>query len=189
MADDMSKKSTQMNHSATDLSGLSSKLRDMISIFRVSAKDTQYDDSSEISEKDIPDLMPWGPKLILGIDKIDEQHKELVSLINQLHKSMKLKKGRQKSGEILKGLADYTVYHFGFEEELFEKYDYPETAEHIKIHKDLVTQVVDFKIQFEEGRATLTMDLMNFLTDWLKNHTLNTDKKYVPFLKKKLDGI
>ncbi len=77
--------------------------------------------------------MPWGPKLILGIEEIDGQHKKLVSLINQLHKAMKLKKGSQNSGKILNSLADYTVYHFGYEEDLFEKYSYPGTAEHIKI--------------------------------------------------------
>ncbi len=189
VADDMSKRSIQMNQSAMDLSDLSSKLRDMVSIFKVSVKDAQYDDSSDLSEKDLPDLMPWGPKLILGINEIDDQHKELVSLINQLHKAMKLKKGSQKSGEILKVLADYTVYHFGFEEELFEKYNYPETAEHLTIHKGLVDQVVDFKTQFEEGKAALTMDLMSFLMDWLKDHIMQTDKKYVPFLKEKLDNV
>ncbi len=186
VAEDMSKRSTQMNQSALDMSGLSSKLRDMISVFKVSVKDAQYDNSSELSEKDFPDLMPWGPKLILGIDEIDEQHKELVSLINQLHKAMKLKKGSQKSGEILKGLAEYTVYHFDHEKDIFEKYAYPETDDHLKIHEGLVAQVIDFKTQFEEGKAALTMDLMNFLTDWLKEHIMQTDKKYVPFLKEKL---
>jgi len=94
----------------------------------------------------------------------------------------------KKSGEILKGLADYTAYHFNYEKNIFERYDYPETAEHLKIHKGLVDQVMDFKTQFEEGRAALTMDLMNFLTNWLKNHIMQTDKKYVPFLKEKLDN-
>ncbi|MCD4718683.1 MAG: bacteriohemerythrin [Desulfobacula sp.] len=186
VAEDMSKKSTQMNQSAVDLSSLSSKLRDMISVFKVSVTDAQYDDSSDISENDIPDLMSWGPKLILGIDKIDDQHKELVSLINQLHKAMKLKKGSQKAGEILKELADYTSYHFVHEESLFEKYGYPEKTDHMKIHKELVNQVVDFKIQFDEGNAALTMDLMNFLTDWLKNHIMKIDKEYVAFLKGKM---
>jgi hemerythrin-like metal-binding protein len=186
VAEEMSKRSAQMNQSAMDLSSLSSKLRDMISVFKVSAADAVYDDSSDLSENNIPDLMAWGPKLILGIDEIDEQHKELVSLINRLHKAMKLKKGSQKSGEILKELADYTVYHFGHEETLFEKYGYPEKTDHVKIHKELVDQVVMFKTQFEEGKASLTMDLMNFLTDWLKNHILKTDKAYVPFLKKNI---
>ncbi len=186
VATDMLNRSARMNQSARDLSCLASTLRDMISVFKVTVKETQSDNTSNISEKNIPDLMPWEPKLKIGIDEIDEQHKNLVLLINQLHKAMKLKKGRQKSEDILKKLADYTVHHFGFEEELFEKYNYPEKAKHIEIHKGLVAQVMDFKTQFKEGNAALTIDLMEFLTNWLKDHIMQTDKKYVPFLKEKL---
>ncbi len=184
VAEDMSDRSTRMNQSATDLSDLSSKLRDMISVFKVSVKDATYDDSSDLLEEDIPDLMPWGPKLALGIDEIDNQHKKLVFLINRLHKAMKLKKGNQKSEEILNELTEYTKFHFQYEEGLFEESDYPEIDEHLTIHNSLVEQVVEFKTQFEEGKASLTMDLMNFLNDWLKHHILENDKGYVPFLKK-----
>ncbi len=188
VAEDMSKRSRQMNQSAMDLSSLSAKLRDMISVFKVSETDAQYDEASEISEADIPDLMPWGPKLILGITEIDDQHKELVVLINRLHKAMKLKKGLKKSGEILAGLAEYTQYHFSHEEGLFEIYGYPDKTGHIKIHRELVNQVMEFKTQFEEGKAALTMDLMQFLTDWLKDHIMKTDKKYSAFLKEKMQN-
>ena len=186
VADDMSQKSSQMNQSAMDLSDLSLGLKEMISIFKVSAKDSLQNNDSDLTQKDIPDLMPWGLKLVFGIDAIDDQHKKLVSLINQLHKAMKMKKGNQQSGEILKQLADYTVYHFGFEEELFEKYSYPKTTEHIKTHKELIDKVSDFKSQFEEGKAALTLDLMDFLTDWLNTHIMKTDKEYVHFLKDKM---
>ncbi len=57
VAEDMSKRSTQMNQSAMDLSNLSSKLRDMISVFNVSVENAQYDNTSDISKNDIPDLM------------------------------------------------------------------------------------------------------------------------------------
>ena len=90
--------------------------------------------------------------------------------------------------EILKKLADYTEFHFRYEQDLFDKFDYPETAEHVKIHENLVSQVLEFKSQFENGKASLTMDLMEFLTKWLKNHILETDKAYVPFLQEKMDS-
>ncbi|MCP4120033.1 MAG: bacteriohemerythrin [Desulfobacteraceae bacterium] len=186
VATEMLNKSARMKQSARELSDLASTLRDMISIFKVSMKESQNDTGLKISENSIPDLMPWEPRFKLGIDEIDEQHKKLVLLVNQLHKAMKLRKGRQKSEDILKALADYTVVHFGFEEELFEKYNYPEKAKHTEIHKGLVAQVTDFKTQFQDGNAALTIDLMEFLTNWLKEHIMQTDKKYVPFLKDKL---
>ncbi len=189
VAEDMSQKSSQMHQSATDLSDLSSSLKEMISIFKISGKDTLQNNDSGLTQKDIPDLMPWGQKFVFGIDAVDDQHKKLVSLINQLHKAMKTQKGSQQSGDILKELADYTVYHFGCEEELFEKYSYPEALEHTKIHKDLIDKVAGFKTQFDEGKASLTMDLMDFLTDWLSTHIMITDRKFVPFLKDKMKKI
>ncbi len=52
-----------------------------------------------------------------------------------------------------------------------------------------MAQVVDFKTQFDEGKASLTMDLMNFLTDWLKNHIMKTDREYLAFLKEKMQDV
>jgi len=123
--------------------------------------------------------------LCIGIDKIDEQHKELVRLVNQLHSAMKDKAGLQESAEILEKLTDYTIYHFAFEEEVFDKYDYENKVEHKKYHANLVKKVVDFQNDVKSGKAGLSMELMLFLTSWLKDHILKTDKAYVPFLKDK----
>jgi hemerythrin-like metal-binding protein len=124
--------------------------------------------------------------MCIGIDTIDEQHKELVRLVNQLHSAMKARVGMQESSEILGKLAEYTVYHFGFEEKLFDKYDYPDKEQHKKFHKNLVAKVVDFQNELKAGKAGLSMDLMLFLTNWLKDHILKKDKAYVAFLKDKI---
>jgi methyl-accepting chemotaxis protein len=179
-------KGSQMNNSAQELSELSLKSGKMIRFFKVIANEGPGGENLLIKESDIPDLFPWTSKLVLGIAEIDDQHKELVKYINQLYKAMKLKKGVQKSGVILKNLADYTVYHFSNEENLFKKYGYPQTKTHLKAHENLLEKVFQFKSQFEGGKATLSMELMSFLMDWLRSHILKTDKQYVPFLQKKM---
>ncbi|MBF0469030.1 MAG: bacteriohemerythrin [Desulfamplus sp.] len=226
VAETMSRKSGQMNLSAQDLSELAYKLRDMISVFKVSTDhldkakpetDQKHDSGNKdaqqksghkdfVPKKDIEnkkdykakdghkakqgqeklfDLITWAPKFATGIDEIDKQHKELIRMINELHKAMKQKMGIQRSGAILDGLAEYTVYHFGHEEKLFKKYDYPEYSEHKKIHEKLVATVVAFQKDFKSGKASLSVDLMNFLTQWLKDHIMKCDMKYAPFLKSK----
>lgn len=186
VASDMSHRASHMTTNAKDLDNLSSKLRQMISIFRVSQTDGDGASDTGLTEKDIPDLMPWSPKLELSIEIIDDHHKKLVVFINLLHKAMRLQKGRKEVGGILKDLAEYTVFHFGFEEELFKKYGYPEYENHRKIHEKLVAQVLGYQKDFTTGKATITMDLMDFLTQWLKDHILKTDKAYVPFLKDRM---
>ncbi|MCG8615311.1 MAG: bacteriohemerythrin, partial [Desulfobacterales bacterium] len=87
---------------------------------------------------------------------------------------------------ILTELTEYTVFHFGFEEEQFDRFGYPETTAHKKVHQELVAQVSAFGKEFSEGKASVTMDLMDFLKDWLKNHIMKTDMAYAPFLKEKM---
>lgn len=158
----------------------------MIGVFKVSVEEAGVDKGPDIIPEAINDLMPWGRRLALGIPEVDKQHRELVSMVNELHRAMRMKMGTQEAGAILTRLADYTVYHFEYEEKLFDTHGYPETLNHKKIHKDLVAKVLAFTREFEQGRAALSMDLMKFLTDWLKNHIMKTDKAYAPFLKDKL---
>ncbi|MFH2091682.1 MAG: bacteriohemerythrin [Pseudomonadota bacterium] len=187
IASDMSDRATLMTKGAKDLDALSMDLRSMISVFRVSGKTKAAVSSSGLDQKNIPDLMPWSSKFQTKIEKVDTQHKELVRLVNLLHKAMRLQKGASEVGGILNDLAQYTVFHFRFEEEeLFKKYKYPEYEAHKKIHKDLVAQVGAFQEAFKSGKATVSMDLMDFLKDWLKNHIMKTDMAYAPFIINKM---
>lgn len=188
VSQEMTSRSNQMKQSAKDLSELSGKLRNMIGVFKVSVEvdvEAENDSQTKIDAREISDLMPWGDRLKIDIPLIDDQHKELVKMINELHRAMKMKMGAKEAGQILTRLADYTVYHFKNEENLFEKHQYPDRDAHKQYHDRLVGQVLEFKKEFEEGRAALSMDLMQFLTDWLREHILKTDKLYVPFLKEK----
>ncbi len=182
IATSMSDSSVDMRSNSESLSELANQLRSMISTFKISTDKKSGVNHSSAEHKD---LIPWSSKLCIGIDKVDEQHKELVRLVNQLHSAMKAQAGLQESAEILEKLTDYTVYHFAFEEEVFDKYDYEDKVEHKKIHANLVKKVVDFQNDVKSGKAGLSMDLMLFLTSWLKDHILKTDKAYVPFLKDK----
>jgi hemerythrin-like metal-binding protein len=133
----------------------------------------------------VPDLIRWGKSLMVNIPTIDEQHKQLVQLMNDLHKSMKKRESTQAMERILDRLVDYTVMHFSTEEQFFKQYDYPEREQHAAIHKKLVARVGDFQKKFKSGDATVSMDLMDFLKDWLVNHIKGTDMQYAPFLRKK----
>ena len=186
VSEEMTQRSVRMKQSAQELSTLSGKLRNMIGVFKVSVEEAGVDNGPKMTPEAINDLMPWGRRLALGIPEVDKQHKELVSMVNELHRAMKMKIGSQEAGSILTRLANYTVYHFGYEEKLFDTHGYPDASNHKKMHKDLVAKVLAFSKEFEQGRAALSMDLMKFLTDWLKNHIMKTDKAYAPFLKEKL---
>lgn len=130
-------------------------------------------------------IMKWEAVYSVEIPSIDNQHKKLIAIINDLNDAMSQGKGKEVIGGIIKQLENYTVEHFRFEEDLFRKHGYPETNAHIKQHQDLVKQVSDFRQKFESGHLMLSLNVMNFLKDWLRNHILETDKKYISFFKSK----
>ncbi|MCB9481589.1 MAG: bacteriohemerythrin [Desulfobacteraceae bacterium] len=181
IAEDISSKSSFMNESALKLQKLSHDLKKMISVFKVSYKGESAD-----AEEEINGLIKWNNDFVLGIEEIDGQHKKLVSMVNRLDSARKLKKSRDDIAKILSDLADYTFYHFSREESLFEKYNYSDKENHKRIHKNLVSKVIDFKNSFESGNADLTSDLMAFLEDWLRNHIMKTDRAYASFLSRKM---
>lgn len=126
-------------------------------------------------------LLTWSDAYSVKINEIDNQHKKLIELINELHDNMKQGKGKEAVGRILKELANYTQYHFQTEENLFKKYLYPESKIHEQQHKDLLEKVTNLIKDFENGNGILPMDLLEFLKDWLVNHIGKSDKKYTPF--------
>ncbi len=128
-------------------------------------------------------LIQWNSSLSVNITQIDNQHMKLVELVNTLHDKMKEGKGKDALSGILNELTNYTVYHFKTEEDLFRKYKYPQTDSHLKEHEALVQQVVKLRSDFGSGKSVLTLDVMNFLKDWLTGHIMGNDKAYVPFLK------
>lgn len=131
-------------------------------------------------------LMTWDDALSVRIDAIDEQHKKLIDLLNRLHQSKATKGGDATIRKILKELIDYTVYHFAFEEKLFDKYGYKQAVEHKKSHRMLESQVLEFAKAFEAGSASLSADLFLFLRGWLNGHIRGSDRQYAPFLVAKM---
>ncbi len=130
-------------------------------------------------------FMNWSDEFSVNVKEIDDQHRKLVELINKLHTAMAERKGKEVLGGIIKELMDYTAYHFSTEEKYFEMYNYPEKLAHIQEHNDFVRKVQEFQKGFEAGKILLSVDIMNFLTDWLRRHILGSDKKYGPFFNEK----
>lgn len=123
----------------------------------------------------------WDEKYSVGVREIDTQHKKLVELINDLHDAMKQGKGKDVMTKVVKALVDYAITHFGTEEKYMTKFNYPQYSVHKLEHDKFSKQVADFQRDFNSGKVALTIEVMNFLKDWLVNHILGTDKKFGPF--------
>jgi hemerythrin len=134
-------------------------------------------------------FMDWNDGYSVGITEIDDQHKHLVNLVNKLHEAMMAKRSTEVLSEVISQLIEYTGVHFATEEQLFARFSYPDTAPHVAEHQKFVESVETFYKDFQNKRIGVSIDILNFLTDWLKNHILGSDKKYGPFITEKLQGL
>lgn len=127
-------------------------------------------------------LINWNDTLSVNIKGLDNQHKRLVDIINELHDAMKNGQSKTVLSKILYDLSDYTKTHFKSEEELFEKYHYQDKIKHKKEHDAFVDKVGAFINDFNNGKVGLSIEVMNFLNTWLINHIKGSDKAYSSFL-------
>jgi len=130
-------------------------------------------------------LMSWKDEYSVHINVIDSQHKRLIELLNEVFDASRAGRGKEVVGKILNDLVTYTKVHFTTEQEFFRKYNYPGYAQHKGEHDNLTKQVGEFQEQYKAGRAALSVELMQFLKDWLSGHILGSDKKYSGFLTSK----
>lgn len=130
-------------------------------------------------------LLEWKESFSVSVAKFDNQHKKLISLINELHAAMSEGKGKEVLGKVFTELINYTKTHFADEETEFKKYAYPEFATHKNEHEKLTKEVINYYNEFMAGKTSLSIDMLTFLRDWLQKHIMGTDKRYSSFLASK----
>ncbi len=91
----------------------------------------------------------------------------------------------ETQSSVIEELIKYTFYHFETEEKYMVKYHYSKYESHKREHENLASQVNAIKRNFDSGKEIKSIDIIKFLTEWLRNHILETDKKYGPYFNKK----
>jgi hemerythrin len=130
-------------------------------------------------------MFDWNGSYSVGVGSVDAQHQNLFGMCRELHNAMTAGQGKAALAKILDRLVQYTTVHFAHEERLMRLYDYPDLAAHKAQHEALTKQVLKFQEDFAAGRATMTVQLLQFLRGWLQNHIQGSDLKLAPYLKER----
>jgi hemerythrin len=126
-------------------------------------------------------FLEWTRDLEFGIPVIDNQHKRIVSFINELHDAVETG-NTEETNHVMEGLLNYTVTHFEFEEDLQEKAGYPYLKAHKRIHEILMKKVAAIRERSTKGED-IAPDLLRLLNGWLANHIKGEDRDYVESIK------
>lgn len=129
----------------------------------------------------------WNDSFVIGIAKIDEQHKVLVNTLNEAHARLGDQPTREILDDITRNLLSYALYHFETEEMLMQEHAYmaahpEESVRHHQEHRDFSQTVVNLRNGIKEGQLVSREELIGFLSHWLVNHILFTDRKLGAYL-------
>ncbi len=127
-------------------------------------------------------LLEWKGDYSVGIDSIDQQHRKLINLINQLQTAIDYSTGKEFEQEALDELVDYTKTHFSYEEGLLRDNDYPDYENHKAQHEKMFKKVEEVLSDYEHDQDSAMSDAVEYLKDWLIKHINGTDKEYSSYL-------
>ena len=140
------------------------------------------------------DLIVWSPMYSTGIKILDDQHKGLCNIINELfnHSTGDEVEERNYFKEVIQEMVQYIKEHFATEEKIMLATKYPGYAEQKKSHDEFTLKVINSVRDFEAGKRLVLVKLANFLKEWLLSHIAIMDIQYADYFKgiatRKADG-
>lgn len=122
--------------------------------------------------------LEWNEKYSVDVVEIDEQHRQLFVIINQIIDAIGQNLTEENLTKIINSLLEYKKRHFETEEKYFKEFNYEGAEEHIAEHKKFSEKIGEFQKKYSYDTLTLTFRLVDFLEDWLIDHLMNVDQKY-----------
>lgn len=135
-------------------------------------------------------MFEWKQQFSCGIPKIDEQHKKLFQLGQEIYDLVNINDGYDHYDEVMNTLLelkDYTVYHFNFEEKAMLMYNFYDFENHKIEHDQFVEKIKDFlknEEKIDENQKEVCNEMLKFIGSWICEHILCSDMKYKEHLKK-----
>ena len=119
----------------------------------------------------------WNDSMRTGVAEVDEQHKELINMVNTLSDAIRSGKAKEEIEKILVFAGEYAQKHFKCEEGYFAKYNCPADAQNKAGHEQFVKRFTELKQDFQAsgGSFSLIMKIYNELSNWLVQHILGID--------------
>jgi len=128
----------------------------------------------------------WTPAYAVGVRQIDEEHQKLFSLAETMHRAMLEGKGKSALQSLLADLVAYTCYHFTHEEQLMDRVGYPDYQSHRQEHEEAKSTIHAMQARAAAGEVTMTIEVMQFLMDWVKRHVIASDCRIGRYMKASL---
>ncbi|MBU0961089.1 MAG: hemerythrin family protein, partial [Proteobacteria bacterium] len=125
-------------------------------------------------------IVKWRESYETGVASMDNQHKTLLDLINQLYPIVRDHRGQEEISKIVDACLSYAKKHLGDEEQLLLDNNFPGLQEQLDHHAQFTETVNTFAKQLTDSPDTVVPELYAYLRTWWISHIVGIDKKYGP---------
>ena len=124
-------------------------------------------------------ILAWRENLTIGVEHVDNQHKEIFNRLNKLFVACSEGLGLQEMNHLMTFLENYVEEHFTDEEKLQKDSDYPEYTSHLDEHKQFKQEIANMKYEINrESDKNHILNLHQLVTDWLVHHIQKSDRAF-----------
>lgn len=132
----------------------------------------------------------WTADFSVGVKELDEQHKTLIDLVNQLqlsvNKNSKVHSDAMRElGYIVEEIGKYSKNHLKYEEKLLKENNYPDIQAHTSSHTDFIKEFSKIYLASTGSSENINLPIYTFLKNWVEHHILKEDMKYKQFFEEK----
>ena len=125
----------------------------------------------------------WRDEFLIGHEQIDQQHRQLFGLLDQLYDAVCSGQGESVVESIVDELSAYTREHFVTEEALMRELCVPALALHQRDHQRLLDAVQQKLATLRQGGKVVSIELLEFMNQWLGQHILKSDLQLAGYLR------
>lgn len=133
-------------------------------------------------------LLRWKDEYSVHVEELDNHHKKLIAIINDLYHDCLQVDNHTCVGLKLDELVAYAAYHFEAEEAYMRQLQYFEVDDHIEKHRGFTYKITELQQLPMANHMELTQELIIYLGKWLLQHVLEEDRKYADYSAASVPG-
>ena len=122
-------------------------------------------------------LLQWKQEYSVGIDSMDDEHREMMELINDIHAKLQTDPDAEQIDDCLGAVYNTISGHFALEEKMMREHQYSEYLAHKEDHEDLLDQIRDLMDEYHADPDSGATRLAEGLSNWFAGHFSTFDAR------------
>ena len=127
--------------------------------------------------------LKWSTSHAVFVPELDDEHKQIFEAVYSLQQGFAGGGTPVEIRRLTQRLISSIAEHFAHEERLMRAARYGSMRWHKQAHQGARRRVEQFVLRIEQGESRAVLELVEYLTAWLNDHTRLADKMLGAFLR------